>query len=114
MSTTGPTLPEALERLQALGHRRVAVSRYFLGPGRLPRLVPVQAAQVPGVEAVVSEPLGVSEELAALLLERYDEARAGDIRMNCDACLYRLPLPGREAAVGAPQRPHSHPDDDDD
>jgi hypothetical protein len=22
----------------------------------------------------------------------------GDLRMNCDACLYRLPLPGREAA----------------
>jgi sirohydrochlorin cobaltochelatase len=31
--------------------------------------------------------------------------------MNCDACLYRIPFPGREASVGAPQVPHTHPDD---
>ena len=37
--------------------------------------------------------------------------RAGDIRMNCDACLYRVPFRGHERAVGAPQVPHTHPDD---
>jgi sirohydrochlorin cobaltochelatase len=31
--------------------------------------------------------------------------------MNCDACLYRVPFPGRESAVGKPQLPHAHPDD---
>jgi sirohydrochlorin cobaltochelatase len=31
--------------------------------------------------------------------------------MNCDACLHRIALPGREASVGAPQQPHDHPDD---
>ena len=60
---------------------------------------------------VVSEPLGASPELSALVLERYDEAIAGDIRMNCDVCLYRVQLPGHAAAVGAAQVPHSHPDD---
>ncbi|MGB8651779.1 MAG: sirohydrochlorin chelatase [Mycobacteriales bacterium] len=110
VSTTGPTVPEALERLRAQGHRRVALARYFLGPGYLPRQVEVQAAQV-AVETVMSEPLGASEGLATLVLGRYDEARTGDIRMNCDACLYRVGYRGLEHAVGAPQVPHSHPDD---
>jgi sirohydrochlorin cobaltochelatase len=110
-STTRPTVPEALERLRALGHRRVGVARYFLGPGRLPRLVERQAREVEGVEVVVSAPLGVSEGLSALLLGRYDEAQHGDLRMNCDVCLYRVPMPGRQDAVGAAQEPHEHPDD---
>ncbi len=111
-STTRPTVPEALERLRRLGHTRVAVARYFLGPGFLPRLVARQAAGVDGVSVVVSEPLGVSDGLAGLLLGRYDEAVGGDVRMNCDVCLYRVPFRGREAAVGGPQEPHTHPDDE--
>jgi len=110
-STTRPTVPEALDRLHRLGHRRVAVARYFLGPGFLPRLVATQAASVDGLEVVVSEPLGASAGLAGLLAGRFDEALGGDIRMNCDACLYRIALPGRDGAVGAPQEPHTHPDD---
>lgn len=113
-STTRPTVPEALDRLRRLGHPRAWVARYFLGPGYLPRLVAQQAGSVPGLEVTVSAPLGVSGELAGLLLERYDEAVGADIRMNCDACLYRIPFPGRDAAVGAPQVPHRHPDDDPD
>ena len=110
-STTRPTVPEALERLRRLGAGRVAVARYFLGPGRLPRLVEQQARSVPQVELVVSEPLGVTDGLAGLLLERFDEARGAEIRMNCDVCQYRVPLPGRESAVGAAQEPHAHPED---
>ena len=90
----------------------MSLARYFLGPGYLPRLVVTQAASVEGVEVVVAEPLGVSDGLAGLLLGRYEEALVGDVRMNCDACLYRVALPGREGAVGAVQEPHDHPDDD--
>jgi len=110
VSTTGPTVAEALERLRAQGRTRLAVARYFLGPGYLPSKVAEQAV-LPGLEVVVSEPLGAAEGLATLVLGRYDEARTGDIRMNCDACMYRIGLPGHEAAVGGPQVPHSHPDD---
>jgi len=110
-STTGPTVPEALDRLRRLGHDRAAVARYFLGPGRLPRLVERLARGVPGLEVVVSAPLGVSDAMARLVLERYDEARRGDLRMNCDVCLYRVPMPGHEDAVGRPQEPHTHPED---
>ncbi|MCA1713064.1 MAG: CbiX/SirB N-terminal domain-containing protein [Actinobacteria bacterium] len=65
----------------------------------------------PGVEVVVCEPLGVSDELAQLVLQRYDEALGADLRMNCDVCMYRIALPGREGRVGELQVPHSHPDD---
>ena len=111
-STARPSVVEALERLRAQGHVRASVARYFLGPGFLPRLVATQAASVDGLEVVVSEPLGASDGLAALLAGRYDEVLGGDIRMNCDACLYRIALPGREDSVGAVQAPHTHPDDE--
>jgi sirohydrochlorin cobaltochelatase len=109
-STTGPTVTQALERLRLLGFARATIASYFLGPGRLPRAVE-RAAGVDGMDVVVSAPLGSTASLAKLVLERYDEALGADIRMNCDACLYRVPFPGREASVGAPQRPHTHPDD---
>jgi sirohydrochlorin cobaltochelatase len=110
-STARPSVPEALARLRSQGAPRVSVARYFLGSGHLPRLVEKQARSVEGLEVVVSAPLGVSDGLAGLLAGRYDEALGGDIRMNCDVCLYRVPLPGREGAVGAAQEPHAHPDD---
>ena len=49
--------------------------------------------------------------LADLVVERYREALAGDIRMNCDTCAYRVLLPGFEDKLGAPQTPHHHPED---
>jgi sirohydrochlorin cobaltochelatase len=110
VSTTGPSVVQALERLALQGHRRVAIARFFLGPGYLPRQAAVQA-EASGLELAVSEPLGATPELAGLVLARYDEARTGDIRMNCDACLYRVAFPGKAADVGAPQLPHTHPDD---
>ena len=110
-STTKPSVPDALQRLRLLGFSRAAVAPYFLGPGRLPRDVTRSAADDHGLDVVVAEPLGAHDEIAGLLLERYDEALGEDIRMNCDACFYRIPFPGRETAVGAPQLPHTHPDD---
>lgn len=110
-STVRPSVPEALERLRSQGFLRVSVASYFLGPGFLPGRIAKQARSVEGLDVVVAAPLGVSDRLAALLAGRFDEALDGDIRMNCDACLYRIALPGRETAAGAPQLPHPHPDD---
>jgi sirohydrochlorin cobaltochelatase len=107
-STTGPTVPEAVDRLRRLGSSRIALASYFLAPGRLPKAVELSAE---GPDIVVSEPLGAVDDIASLVLERYDEALGADIRMNCDACQYRIPFPGREASVGAPQVPHTHPDE---
>ena len=110
-STTGPTVGQALQRLRATGFPRASIARYFLGPGYLPNLVATQARAVEGIDVVVSASLGVSDELARLVLLRLDEAVGADIRMNCDVCMYRTAMPGHVDAVGAPQEPHTHPDD---
>ena len=111
VSTARPDVRTALDRLRRQGEPRAVLARYFLGPGRLPLLAERQARDLDGIDVVVTEPLGAADELAALVLERYDEALTGDLRMNCDVCLYRIPMPGREHLVGAPQEPHDHPDD---
>jgi len=101
VSATGPSVEEALRRSPD-----AAVSLLFLGPGHLP----AKAAKAAG-DRVVTAPLGPADALVDLLVERYQEALGGDVRMNCDACLYRIPFPGRASEVGAPQVPHTHPDD---
>jgi sirohydrochlorin ferrochelatase len=71
-AATGPTVAEAVAELRAAGAPRVAVASYVLAPGRLPdRMVAVRALDLP-----VSEPLGDAPELAAVVLARYDAARA--------------------------------------
>jgi sirohydrochlorin cobaltochelatase len=110
-STTEPSVSAALERVSRLGHSRVAIASYFLGPGRLPAAVARVASSYDGLAVVVAEPLGADERIARVVLERYDEALGADIRMNCDVCLYRVPFPGHEDAVGAAQVPHTHPED---
>jgi sirohydrochlorin cobaltochelatase len=102
VSSTGPTVPEALERIDG----PVALSLLFLGPGHLPG----RAIALAG-DHLVTAPLGPAVELVDLLVERYGETLTGDIRMNCDACLYRVAFPGKEDLVGAPQLPHDHPED---
>jgi sirohydrochlorin cobaltochelatase len=65
-----------------------------------------------GLRVDVAGLIGACGELTGLVLERYDEALHGDIRMNCDTCAYRVALPGFADKTGRPQVPHSHPDDE--
>lgn len=115
VSLAQPDVAQGLARCRALGARRVVVAPYFLFDGVLPRRVGEQArafaAEHPDVEVAVAGHLGDSDALAGLVVERYREALAGDIRMNCDTCAYRVLLPGFEDKLGAPQTPHDHPDD---
>jgi len=115
VSLARPDVAEGLERCRLLGARRIVVARYFLFPGVLPDRVAEQAAQYaaahPELDVAVADVLGDCDELAALVLERYREALSGDIRMNCDMCVYRIALPGFEHRVGEPQHPHDHPHD---
>ena len=111
-STARPSVPEALGRLRAQGATRVSVARYFLGPGFLPRLVEKQARGVDGPGGASSPPRSARPTSWPGCSPSASTRRsAGDLRMNCDVCLYRTPLPGREHAVGALQEPHTHPDD---
>lgn len=117
LSLASPSVPEALERARRLGARRVVVAPYFLFSGVLPDRVATQARGYAmdhsEVDVRVAAVLGDCDGLADLVVERYREAIAGDIRMNCDTCLYRVALPGHTHRVGAPQVPHHHPDDPD-
>jgi sirohydrochlorin cobaltochelatase len=114
-SLTRPGVAEGLERCRLLGARQIVVARYFLFPGVLPDRVASQASDFaaahPGLDVRCTDVLGDCDEIAALVYERYHEALAGDIRMNCDMCVYRVAMPGFEHRVGEPQRPHHHPHD---
>jgi sirohydrochlorin cobaltochelatase len=116
ISLAEPSVPAALERAVRLGARRIVVAPYFLFPGVLPDRIVAQAREFaagrPGLAVAVAGLIGACGELAGLVLERYDEALRGDIRMNCDTCAYRVALPGFADKVGRPQVPHFHPDDE--
>jgi sirohydrochlorin cobaltochelatase len=115
ISLTEPSVPTALERARRLGADRVVVAPYFLFPGVLPDRVAAQSQEFarrhPGIDVRAAGLIGDCDELAGLVLERYHEAIAGDIRMNCDTCAYRVAVPGFAEKVGRPQTPHFHPDD---
>ncbi|MFF3734121.1 sirohydrochlorin chelatase [Streptomyces sp. NPDC002476] len=67
-----PRTEDAVRALRAEGVRRVAVAPYVVAPGRLPDRIATGAT---GAD-VLADVLGPAEELARLLLHRYDEARA--------------------------------------
>jgi sirohydrochlorin cobaltochelatase len=116
ISLAEPSVPAALARAVTLGARRMVVAPYFLFSGVLPDRVVAQsrefAAARPALDVRVAGLLGDCDQLAGLVLDRYDEALRGDIRMNCDTCAYRVALPGFAGKVGQPQTPHYHPGED--
>lgn len=112
ISLATPGVPAGLDRCAALGAARVVVLPYFLFTGVLPRRVEQQTdawAATHQLPVRAAGLIGDCDGLADLVLERYAEAVRGDVRVNCDACLYRVALPGLEERVGAPQTPHHHP-----
>jgi sirohydrochlorin cobaltochelatase len=115
ISLAEPSVRNGLERARRLGAQRIVVLPYFLFAGILPTRVSDQtlawAAEHPELDVRIAGVIGASDALADLVLERAHEARHGDIRMNCDTCLYRIAMPGHEHQVGAEQHPHDHPDD---
>jgi len=115
ISLTTPSVPDAMERCRLLGATRIAVVPYFLFAGVLPDRVVSQAQQYaaahPDLDVRVADLIGDDDRIADLALERYAEAVGGDIRMNCDTCIYRVAMPGYDGKVGAAQAPHDHPAD---
>ena len=115
ISMTPPTVHEGLDRCRKLGATRIVVFSYFLFTGVLEERIREQteafAAGNEDVEIRYAGYFGPDERVADLLMERYDEAVRGDIRMNCDVCVHRVALPGFEEKVGAPATPHYHPDE---
>ena len=70
-----PDVPTGLDACVAAGAKTVVVHPYFLGPGRhsrddLPALLADARARHPGVEFVLSEPLGPHPKLTEVVLDR--------------------------------------------
>jgi sirohydrochlorin cobaltochelatase len=115
ISLAPPDVPSGLERCRRLGAGRIVVLPYFLFTGVLPIRVANQArawaAATESAAVTCADVIGDCDDLADVVIERYREALDGDIRMNCDTCLYRTPLPGHQHRVAAAQTPHHHPND---
>ncbi|MFE7777160.1 sirohydrochlorin chelatase [Streptomyces sp. NPDC057445] len=76
-SASLPRTEDAVRALRAEGVRRVAVAPYVIAPGRLPDRI-ADGAEAADAD-VLADVLGPSPELAALLLERYEEARQAPV-----------------------------------
>lgn len=112
VSLSPPGVTAALDRCERLGFRRIAVVPYFLFTGVLVERIAAQAGEWAathrGTTVGLGPHLGPDRRIAQLVVERFHEARAGDARMNCDLCVYRLALPGHEHKLGRPVQPHAH------
>jgi cobalt transport protein ATP-binding subunit len=101
-----PRVPVALERCGRLGATTIAVVPFFLFTGVLLQRIYEQAAAWaqghPELTVRGGPHLGADRRLARLALDRYREGFQGDVRMNCDLCVYRVTLPGYEEKVGLP------------
>ncbi|MEU5268403.1 sirohydrochlorin chelatase [Streptomyces hygroscopicus] len=73
-SASLPRTEDAVRALRADGAARVAVAPYVIAPGRLPDRI-ARGAEAAGAD-LLAPVLGPAPELARLLLDRYDEARA--------------------------------------
>ncbi|MFI1396970.1 sirohydrochlorin chelatase [Streptomyces sp. NPDC020681] len=70
-SASLPRTGDAVRALRSEGFDRVAVAPYVIAPGRLPDRIAAGSSDAD----VLADVLGPSQELARLLLERYDGAR---------------------------------------
>jgi sirohydrochlorin ferrochelatase len=79
MDLARPTVAEGIDACVAAGAREIVVHPYFLAPGDhstrdIPRLAREAAVRHPGLVVRVSEPLGVHEKLAEVVLSRVEQA----------------------------------------
>ena len=74
-SAAAPTPAEAVAELLRGGARRVVVASYLLAPGLFADRI--RACALAAGASAVSAPLGAADEVADVLLDRYQEAAAG-------------------------------------
>lgn len=102
---TWPSPAVVLRRVAAAGARRAVIFSWSLLAGLLEQRVAAAAAKAAallGLEVAEAGRFGPDPLLADAVADRYQEALRGDVRMNCDLCAYRVPLPSLESRVAAP------------
>jgi sirohydrochlorin ferrochelatase len=89
MELAEPTIEQAFDRCVAQGATVVVVHPYFLSPGRhsttdIPRFTAEAAAKHPGVRFHITQPLGLDEKIAQVMLGRIEHCLQSDF--SCDYC----------------------------
>ena len=89
MELADPTIPQAFDNCVAQGATLIIVHPYFLSPGRhsttdIPRMTAAAAARHPAVKFHVTQPLGLDEKIAQLMLQRISHCL--QYNFNCDHC----------------------------
>lgn len=96
MELAAPTIGEAFAACVAQGAGRVLIHPYFLSPGRhsttdIPRMAQEAAAEFPGVSYHVTQPLGLDDRIAEVMMSRLAHCVANDYQ--CAACQCRTAPP---------------------
>jgi sirohydrochlorin ferrochelatase len=93
MDLASPTISEAFDRCVARGARMVVIHPYFLLPGRhwsedIPRLAAEAASHHPGVDYLVTAPLGLHPLMSKIINDRIEHCLScarGEIG-PCEMC----------------------------
>jgi precorrin isomerase/sirohydrochlorin ferrochelatase len=108
VSLTPPDITTTLDRCRRLGARRISVVPYFLFTGvlveRIGQQVRAWAERHPDSEVVVGQHIGIDDRRVDLVWQRFDEAQAGPVHMNCDGCLHRVAQVAEPAELAPPTR----------
>ena len=93
MELAEPSLQQAFDKCVSRGAQRVIVFPYFLSPGRhwkedIPRLVEEAASQHPGIESLVTAPLGMHPLMMQVINQRIEHClqHASGAAAQCDVC----------------------------
>jgi sirohydrochlorin ferrochelatase len=93
MELAEPSIQTAFDRCVEQGAQRVVVAPYFLSPGRhwykdIPRLVAQAARKHPGVNYLVTAPIGLHPLMCQLIGSRIDHClqHAAGRAPECDVC----------------------------
>lgn len=110
---TTPRVPEGIDRCVRLGARRIILLPYFLFTGvlvkRIYDIAQQKQQEYQELEIVSASHIGVDPRLAQIALGQLEQLEAGQVRMSCDLCKYRVRLSGFEDAFEAPQfSDHAH------
>ena len=101
---THPRFAEGVRRCVAVGARRIVLLPYFLYTGILLKRLQRQAEEFrplyPGVDWGFAGELGHEEAILDVVAARAAEAEAGEVRMSCDLCRWRL--------AGEERQTHAH------
>ena len=91
---THPRLEEGFRRSRLYNPKRIIVLPYYMLTGDLMEKIGAisakQQAQHPDIEVITLPEMGIHPHLIRVLRDREIETQLGQVKMNCEACKFRL------------------------